>query len=104
MEANWREHIVATPEVLDGKPRVRGTRIPVSLILGDLAARYSYGNFIFYLCINLIVDQYLGLCLKSPLTPLYERGELPLYRKVLTADSVEVQRQTASLSPFVKGG
>ncbi|MEW6686788.1 MAG: DUF433 domain-containing protein [Candidatus Edwardsbacteria bacterium] len=37
MEADWREHIVSTPEVLKGKPRIKGTRIPVSLILGYLA-------------------------------------------------------------------
>ena len=46
MERNWRDHIVATPEVLHGKPRVRGTRLPVSLILGYLAARYTYDEII----------------------------------------------------------
>jgi uncharacterized protein (DUF433 family) len=34
---NWEEHIVSTPDVLKGKPRLTGTRIPVSLILGYLA-------------------------------------------------------------------
>ena len=34
----WRQHIVSTPEVLSGKPRIDGTRIPVALILGYLAA------------------------------------------------------------------
>ncbi|PEN12675.1 hypothetical protein CRI94_14270 [Longibacter salinarum] len=34
---NWQEHIVSTPDVLKGKPRLKGTRIPVSLILGYLA-------------------------------------------------------------------
>lgn len=38
MQADWREHIVSTPNVLRGKPRINGTRIPVSLILGYLAA------------------------------------------------------------------
>jgi uncharacterized protein (DUF433 family) len=38
MRANWRDHIVSTPNVLRGKPRIRGTRIPVSLVLGYLAA------------------------------------------------------------------
>jgi uncharacterized protein (DUF433 family) len=37
-EADWRDEIVSTPDVLRGKPRIRGTRIPVSLILGYLAA------------------------------------------------------------------
>lgn len=38
MLVNWREHIVTTPDVLRGKPRIKGTRIPVSLILGYLAS------------------------------------------------------------------
>lgn len=38
MQAVWRNHIVSTPDVLRGKPRIKGTRIPVSLILGYLAA------------------------------------------------------------------
>ena len=33
----WRNHVESTPEVLRGKPRIKGTRIPVSLILGYLA-------------------------------------------------------------------
>ena len=33
----WRDHIVSTPDILRGKPRLKGTRIPVSLILGYLA-------------------------------------------------------------------
>ena len=37
-QAGWRQHIVSTPEVLSGKPRIDGTRIPVALILGYLAA------------------------------------------------------------------
>jgi uncharacterized protein (DUF433 family) len=38
MPVNWREHIVSTPDILRGKPRIKGTRIPVSLILGYLAS------------------------------------------------------------------
>lgn len=38
MQADWRNHIVSTPDVLRGKPRIKGTRIPVSLVLGYLAA------------------------------------------------------------------
>ena len=37
-QANWRQRIVSTPDVLSGKPRIDGTRIPVALILGYLAA------------------------------------------------------------------
>jgi len=46
MSMNWRERVVSTPEVLRGKPRIRGTRIPVSLILGYLAADYTYDEII----------------------------------------------------------
>ena len=38
MEIHWKDHIESTPDVLHGKPRIAGTRIPVSLILGYLAA------------------------------------------------------------------
>ncbi|MDH5186310.1 MAG: DUF433 domain-containing protein [candidate division WOR-3 bacterium] len=41
MKINWRDYIESTPDVLRGKPRIKGTRIPVSLILGYLAA----GNY-----------------------------------------------------------
>jgi uncharacterized protein (DUF433 family) len=35
---DWRQYIVSTPDVLRGKPRIDGTRIPVALILGYLAS------------------------------------------------------------------
>ena len=38
MPIEWKEHIASDPEILHGKPRLKGTRIPVSLILGYLAA------------------------------------------------------------------
>ena len=38
MQVSWRDYIVSTPDVLRGKPRIKKTRIPVSLILGYLAA------------------------------------------------------------------
>ncbi len=37
MQVEWREYIVSTPDVLRGKPRIKGTRIPLSLVLGYLA-------------------------------------------------------------------
>ena len=37
LHADWRDHIVSTPDVLQGRPRIKGTRIPVSLVLGYLA-------------------------------------------------------------------
>jgi len=41
MTIAWQDHIVSTPTVLRGKPRIKGTRTPVSLILGYLAAGHS---------------------------------------------------------------
>jgi uncharacterized protein (DUF433 family) len=34
----WQDHIVATPDTLHGAPRFRDTRIPVNVVLANLAA------------------------------------------------------------------
>jgi len=47
MPINWREHIISTPDVLRGKPRIKGTRIPVSLVLGYLASGNSIEQIIY---------------------------------------------------------
>ena len=31
MKVTWKDHIVSTPDVIRGKPRIKGTRIPASL-------------------------------------------------------------------------
>ena len=46
MPIHWRDHIVSTPDILRGKPRIKGTRIPVSLLLGYLAAGYTTDEII----------------------------------------------------------
>ena len=46
MNIQWRDHIVSTPGVIRGKPRIKGTRIPVSLILGYLAANKTHDEII----------------------------------------------------------
>ena len=41
MSIYWKDFIESSPEVLRGKPRLKGTRIPVSMILGYLAEGMS---------------------------------------------------------------
>ncbi|MBK9624583.1 MAG: DUF433 domain-containing protein [Rhodocyclaceae bacterium] len=39
---NWKDHIVATPDTLVGKPRIKDTRISVQLIITCLADGWSF--------------------------------------------------------------
>lgn len=38
MPVEWKRYIVSDPEILRGKPRLKGTRVPVGIVLGYLAA------------------------------------------------------------------
>jgi uncharacterized protein (DUF433 family) len=37
MKVDWKDYTESTPDVLRGKPRIKGTRVPAGLILGYLA-------------------------------------------------------------------
>ena len=39
---NWRDRIESEPETLHGKVRIQGTRIPVSVVLDNLAAGLTH--------------------------------------------------------------
>lgn len=38
MPVEWKDYVTSDSDILRGKPRLRGTRIPVGLVLGYLAA------------------------------------------------------------------
>lgn len=42
----WRERIVCDPDILVGKPTVKGTRISVELILGWLANGWTFDDIL----------------------------------------------------------
>ncbi len=46
MQVTWKDYIISTPDVIRGKPRLKNTRIPVSFILGYLAAGYTVEGII----------------------------------------------------------
>jgi uncharacterized protein (DUF433 family) len=46
MPVQWKQHIVSDPEILRGKPRIKGTRSPVGLVLGYLAAGKSSADIL----------------------------------------------------------
>ena len=46
MPVQWKQHVVSDPEILRGKPRIKGTRIPVGLVLGHLAAGKTVADIV----------------------------------------------------------
>jgi len=45
MPVEWKHYIVSDPEILRGKPRLKGTCNPVSLVLGYLASGETVAEF-----------------------------------------------------------
>ena len=43
---DWRQHITVNPAVLHGKACIRGTRIPVAVVLANLADGLSTSDII----------------------------------------------------------
>ncbi|MBX2898234.1 MAG: DUF433 domain-containing protein [Cyclobacteriaceae bacterium] len=43
---NWKNHISSDPEIMFGKTVIKGTRIPVEIILEKLAMGYSIEDLI----------------------------------------------------------
>jgi len=70
---DWRTRIVADPDVLVGKPVIKGTRISVELVMDLLAAGYSTRQ---------ILDQY------DHLTPDDLQACLAYAREVIRSERV----------------
>ena len=43
---DWRQHIAVDPDVLVGKPIIKGTRISVELLLDRLADGWNYDDIL----------------------------------------------------------
>lgn len=43
---NWKDHIIVDPEVLVGKPTIKGTRISVELLLDRFADGWSHDDIL----------------------------------------------------------
>jgi len=43
---NWQEYITSDPEIMFGKPVIKGSRIPVDLILEKLGNHHSHADLL----------------------------------------------------------
>ena len=73
---DWHDRIVCEPAILGGKATIKGTRISVELILGWLAAGWSFEN---------LLASYPGITREDILAALayataviHEEGYLPM--------------------------
>jgi len=46
MRIDWHKHIFVDPEVHHGEPCIKGTRVPVSMIVGSVADGMSFDEII----------------------------------------------------------
>ena len=63
----WRERIVTNPDILVGKPSIKGTRLSVELILGWLAQGWS---------VDMLVENYPALTHDDVLAALAFAAEM----------------------------
>jgi uncharacterized protein (DUF433 family) len=62
MTVQWQDRLVSRPDILRGKPCIRNTRIPVSLVLGYPAAGATVDEIIAEFP-DLVADD-IAACLK----------------------------------------
>lgn len=46
MRIDWHNHISTDPEIHHGEPCIKGTRVPVSMIVGSIADGMSFDEII----------------------------------------------------------
>jgi uncharacterized protein (DUF433 family) len=46
MRTNWHNHIFVDPEIHHGEPCIKGTRVPVSMIVGSVADGMSFDEIL----------------------------------------------------------
>lgn len=78
---NWRDRIVSDPEVLLGKPVVKGTRLSVELILGWLAQGWTP---------EMLIDAYPQLSRDDILAALAFAADVMREESYLTLDQTSV--------------
>ena len=64
MKHDWHDHIESDPQILHGKPCIKGTRIPAALILGYVAAGRSTDDILREFS-DISADDVIA-CLQSP--------------------------------------
>ena len=64
---DWRDRIVSNPDILVGKPSIKGTRISVELILGWLANGWTH---------EMLLDSYPPLAREDILAALAFAAEM----------------------------
>lgn len=76
---NWRDHIETNPDILAGKPVVKGTRLAVEFVVGLLAQGWTVDD---------LLDQYPALTREDVQACLHYASEILKSERVypLTSD------------------
>jgi len=95
------QRIVLAPEVLTGKPIIRGTRLSVAFVVGLMADGWSESDIL-----TNYPDVYLYGCLVE--AAIFTQGEaeaqryLQLYNASVAGLNARTQRITASANPVIR--
>lgn len=76
---DWRDHIVSNPDILVGKPSIKGTRISVELVLGWLAQGWTH---------EMLLESYSHITREDILACLAFAAEMLREEQYVAADKV----------------